>query len=202
MTLLWYPTYTTLARNIFGVSVSSSWRTIRLIWPILHRVCRKNMFWLSNREWQSLRDSCKKLPEAVRVIGGTFSRIYSPSNEPQQLYYSGHGKYHCIYTQIVIAADLRIFHVESGFKGHNNDAKTFRMMTPIGVGRVLALLMDSYRLCDSICPSRHPVVTSFFICTITTSTRKYQKTLEENKMAKIPKNNQSRNSSRNYKSNR
>jgi hypothetical protein len=164
MTLLWlktYPTCTTHARNFFGVSVSSSWRMIRLIWPILHRVCRKNMFWLSNREWRSLRGSWKKLPEAVGAIDGTSYRIYLPSNELQQLYYSGYRKYQSIHTQIVIAADLRICHMESGFIGHNNDAETFRMMTPIGVGRVLAFPRDCYLFGDSIYPFRHPIVTSF-----------------------------------------
>jgi hypothetical protein len=45
--------------------------------------------------------------------------------------------------------------------GHNNDAETFRMMTPIGVGRVLALLRDCYLLDASIYPSRHLIVTPF-----------------------------------------
>jgi hypothetical protein len=88
-----------------------------------------------------------------------------------KLYLSGHQKYHCIHTQIVIAADLRIRHVESRFMGHNNNAETFRMMTPIVVERYKQLPLGY-----SIYPSRHPIVTPF-----TTPTRKYQKILEENK---------------------
>jgi hypothetical protein len=87
--------------------------------------------------------------------------IYLPSNEPQHLYYSGHRKHHCIHTQIVIASDLRICHVESGFMGHSNDAESFRMMTPIGVGRVLAFLRDCYFLGNSIYLNRYPIVTTF-----------------------------------------
>jgi hypothetical protein len=45
--------------------------------------------------------------------------------------------------------------------GHNNDEKTFRMMTPIRVGRVLAFPRDCYVLGDRIYPSRHPIVTPF-----------------------------------------
>jgi hypothetical protein len=66
--------------------------------------------------------------------------------------------------------------------GHNNNAETFKiMMTPVGMGMVLAFQRDCYLLGDSIYLSRHPIAALFFICTITTPTRKYQKTLEENK---------------------
>jgi hypothetical protein len=61
----------------------------------------------------------KKLPEAVKAIDGTPHRIFMPSSEPQQLYCSGHSKYHRIHTQIAIAADLGICHVELGFMGYN-----------------------------------------------------------------------------------
>jgi hypothetical protein len=90
--------------------------------------------------------SMRFLEKATRISWG----IYSPSNEPQHLYYSGYRKHHCIHTQIVITSDLRICHVESGFMGHSNDAESFRMMTPIVVGRVLTFLRDCYLLGNSI----------------------------------------------------
>ena len=64
-------------------------------------------------------------------------------------------------TQVVIDNKKKIVHVESGFRGHNNDANTFDMMTPIGDGRTLDFPRNCVLLGDCIYPSRHPVVTPF-----------------------------------------
>jgi hypothetical protein len=60
-----------------------------------------------------------------------------PLRELQRQYYSGHRHCHCVHTQVVIDNRKKIVHVESGFRGHNNDDNTFDMMTPIGDGRTL-----------------------------------------------------------------
>lgn len=84
-----------------------------------------------------------------------------PLPELQRQYYSGHRHYHCVHTQVVIDNNKKIVHVESGFRGHNNDANTFDMMTPIGDGRTLDFPQNCVLLGDCIYPSRHPVVTPF-----------------------------------------
>jgi hypothetical protein len=61
--------------------------------------------------------------------------------------------------------------------GHNNDVETFRVMTPIGVGRVIAC----YLLGDSIYPSIHPIVTHFSSAQLRRQPENIKKTLEENK---------------------
>jgi hypothetical protein len=79
----------------------------------------------------------RKLPEAVACIDATSHEIILPSPELQRQYNSGHRHYHCVHTQVVINNNKKIVHVESGFRGHNNGANTFDMMTPIGDGRTL-----------------------------------------------------------------
>ncbi|CAC5423626.1 KCNB1 [Mytilus coruscus] len=53
------------------------------------------------------------------------------NNEIQQMYDSGHRRFHCIHTQAVIDNELQIRHIESGFLGHTNDAQSFALMSEI-----------------------------------------------------------------------
>lgn len=162
LTLMWlraYPSYNTLA-ILFDISVMTVCHTVNGVWPILYNHFSGSITWPSRREWRQLRGRWRRLPEAVGAIDGTSHEIYIPQ-EDQHLYYSGHRSYHCIHTQVIIDNNLNIRHVESGFRGHNNDAQVFHMMTPIGDRMTLDIPPDCFLLGDCIYPSAHPVITPF-----------------------------------------
>lgn len=128
---------------------------------MLYELLCDNVQWPTRRQWLSKRRTWRKLPEAVGCIDATSHEILMPSPDTQRQYYSGHRHYHCVHTQVVIDNQKKIVHVESGFQGHNNDANTFNMMTPIGDGRTLDFPRNCILLGDCIYPSQHPVVTPF-----------------------------------------
>lgn len=108
--LMWlktYPSCATLA-YMFGISRWSVSRIVHSICSILYDILKQNISWPSLRRWRDLKVTWRKLPEAVGEINGTSNRIYIPSTEPQRLYYSGHRRYHCVHTQIVIDAKLNM----------------------------------------------------------------------------------------------
>lgn len=102
-----------------------------------------------------------ELPCVVGAIDATSHEIYIPENEPQRLYYSGHRKYHCMHTQIVIDNHKNIRLVCSGFLGHMNDAQTYQYLPSIGPDGVLPFPDDAWLLGDNIYPYRHPILTGF-----------------------------------------
>lgn len=67
-------------------------------------------------------------PGAVAVIDGT-----------QQLFYSGHCRYHNFSTQIIMDNQGNIVFIQSGFLGHNNDSGQFQLMANIGTDQELHL---------------------------------------------------------------
>jgi hypothetical protein len=141
---------------MFDISVPRISHIIHITWIRILEHVR----WPTLREWRQLRDNWHNLHDAVGCIDGTHE-IQIPSTEPHNLYYSGHHRYHCIHTQVIIDNQLNIRHVESGFLGHNNDAQTFRMMTNIGDGEILDLPRNCVLLGDCIYPSRHSLVTPY-----------------------------------------
>jgi len=162
MTLMWlksYPTYNILA-IVFDVPIEFVCSTVQEIWPVLHACMQSDISWPSRREWLNMRGKWPELQDVVGCIDGTSHEIYRPC-ENQGLYFSGHRRYHCVHTQVVIDNELNIRYIESGFTGHNNDAQTFNMMTAMGNGLVLDIPRECYILGDCIYASRHPVITPF-----------------------------------------
>ncbi|XP_071146166.1 uncharacterized protein [Mytilus edulis] len=103
-------------------------------------------------------------PEMANVIGaidGTSHEIWIPSTEPQEEFYSGHRKFHCIHTQIVIDNQKNICYVHSGFLGHNNDAFCYQQIRQIGPGLENDFPAHCFILADSIYPNAPPLVTPF-----------------------------------------
>ena len=72
------------------------------------------------------------MPLVVGMIDATSNRIYKPKTERETLYYSGHRHFHCVHTQIIVDNNGVLRYIKSGFKGHNNDATTFRQLSSIG----------------------------------------------------------------------
>ena len=91
-----------------------------------------------------MRGRWRNIPEVVGCINGTSHEIYRPNNEIQQMYYSGHRRFHCIHTQVVIDNELRIRHVESGFLGHTNDAQSFALMSDISENGQLPIPLHGF----------------------------------------------------------
>lgn len=104
MTLIWlrqYHTYALLSLN-FGLSVSTISHIIRHTWIKLWEVFSPIVVWPTPEEWLNKRGKWHEMPNVVGMIDGTSHEILVPMNEPQQDFYSGHRKYHCIHTQVFI----------------------------------------------------------------------------------------------------
>lgn len=102
MTLIWlrqYPTHTQLSLN-FGVSVSSVSSNLKRMWLILWEEIGQPQLWPSVQSWQHKIGEWSEMPNVLGCIDGTSHEILTPSNEPQEEFYSGHRKYHCIHTQV------------------------------------------------------------------------------------------------------
>ena len=79
-------------------------------------------------EWTTLGGKWRDMPLVVGMIDDTSYRNYKPKTERETLYYSGHKHFHCVYTQIIVDNNGVLWYIKSGFKGHNNDATTFRQL--------------------------------------------------------------------------
>ncbi|CAC5357895.1 unnamed protein product [Mytilus coruscus] len=112
-----------------------------------------------------------EMPNVVGMIDGTSHEILIPSTEPQQDFYSGHRKYHCIHTQVICDNDKNICYIHSGFLGHDNDANAYHRIGPIGPGDALDFPPQCYILADSIYPNEYPLVTPFKSVEIIRQTR-------------------------------
>ncbi|MES9881481.1 MAG: transposase family protein [Sedimenticola sp.] len=101
MTLIWlrqYPVYAILALT-FNVRKSVVCRTIHRTWLALYKHYAPNVRWPDRREWRRLARRWPDMPNIVAAIDGTSHEIQIPTNH-QQLFYSGHRKFHCIHTQV------------------------------------------------------------------------------------------------------
>ena len=59
------------------------------------------------------------------------------------MFHSGHRHYHCVHPQITTNNEDMLRHVKTGFKGHNNDAVTFRQLPRIGLNKELDFLAET-----------------------------------------------------------
>jgi hypothetical protein len=57
---------------------------------------------------------------------------------------------HVIHTQVVVDNTEKIFHIQSGFLGHQNDAQHFRLMPQIGHNQELDFPQNVVLLADKI----------------------------------------------------
>ena len=161
MTLIWlrsYPTQAVLSLT-FNVSLTDVSRTLRRTWPMLYRYFSKDIAWPSVDTWKRLRHNWPTLPGVVGVIDATSHEVQVPPFERK--YYSGHRKYNCISTQIVIDNEKNIRCLSSGFYGHMNDAQTYSKIPSMGINKLLPLPHDSWILADGGYPCRQPLITPF-----------------------------------------
>ena len=164
MTLIWLRTYNTYASLsvMFDVSITDVHRITKSVWPILFNTFASKIYWPSREEWMRLNQVWPQLPGVVGAIDGTSHEIYVPNNiDERKSTYSGHRKYHCIHTQIVIDSARNIRHVHSGFFGHKNDAQSYREMPDIGPGKQLDMPMEYFLLADAIYPAKMPLLTPY-----------------------------------------
>jgi len=114
--------------------------------------------WLTLEEWERLRGNWPYMDVAVGAIDGTSHEIYKPK-EHQEMYYSGHRKFHCLHSQVIIDNTGMIRHVESGFYGHQNDAQHYRLMTRIP--DELPFPHTCFLLGDKIYPNGFPILSPY-----------------------------------------
>ena len=116
-------------------------------------------------EWRSVTGRWQELPGVVGVIDGTSHEILAPAPHIQRRFYSGHRKYHCIHTQIII--DNKNY-VHSGILGHMNDAQSFNSLSDISPKAGLPFPRETFILGDKIYPCRYPLITGFTAAQIRT----------------------------------
>ncbi|XP_061179072.1 uncharacterized protein LOC133187673 [Saccostrea echinata] len=163
MTLIWlrhYPTYPMLSL-CFGASTSSVGYILKKTWFMLWDILSSEIRWPTAAEWLSMRGRWDNMQNVVGAIDGTSHEIYIPQTEPQQEFYSGHRKYHCIHTQVIIDNEKSIRYVHSGFLGHENDAHAYANILEIGPGQELDLPAGLFILADSGYPQTEPLVTPY-----------------------------------------
>lgn len=163
MVLMWlrtYPSYATLSL-MFDVSRSTVFNIIHSMIQPLHDLYAGGVRWPTVAEWVSFGGKWHDMPSVVGMIDATSHRIYRPKTERETLYYSGHRHFHCVHTQIIVDNNGVLRYIKSGFKGHNNDATTFRQLPAIGPNEELDFPPNHYLLADKIYPSRYPLITPF-----------------------------------------
>ncbi|VDI45215.1 Hypothetical predicted protein [Mytilus galloprovincialis] len=177
LTLIWlrqYPTYTLLSLT-FGISVSAVGRIVNIMWIPMWEVVSPLIHWPAVQDWRNCRGRWPEMSNVVGCIDGTSHEILTPMTEPQEEFYSGHRKYHCIHTQVIIDNDKNIVYVHSGFLGHENDAHAYRQFGPIGPGQLMDFPNNCYILADSIYPNEYPLVTPFKSVDIVRAPRREQR---------------------------
>ena len=163
MVFVWlrhYPREELLAAQ-FGVSINVVSRDIHYIIPILWHYLESQILWPNHQQWTELAGNWENFPNAVGAIDGTVTEINMPLSEPQHEFYSGHAKYHCISTQIIIDNTKRLRFVRSGFLGHCNDAQQYQLLPRIGHDEELHFPENLCLLADSIYPNQYPLLTPF-----------------------------------------
>lgn len=88
-----YLTNTQLSLDL-GVSVSSVSSNLKRMWLTLWEECGQPEF-VAGQNWYLARNA-----ERLGCINEISHEMLTPSNEPDEEFYSGHRKYHCIHTQV------------------------------------------------------------------------------------------------------
>jgi len=153
-----YPTYSMLS-VLFNVSVSSVKDFILDSINVFDLHLPRYIRWLTVEEWERLRGNWPYMDVAVGAIDDTSHEIYKPK-EHQEMYNSGHRKFHCLHSQVIIDNTGMIRHVESGFYGHQNDAQHYRLMTRIP--DELPFPDTCFMLGDKIYPNGFPILTPYY----------------------------------------
>ena len=81
-------------------------------------------------EWRNLLNNWSDLPGIVVCIDGTSHEIYMPGDGTQRLYYSGHRKYHCIHSVVIIANVaiwIMLAFIDNCLKSHQMDSYYFQV---------------------------------------------------------------------------
>ena len=161
LVLLWLRCYNTyhMLSALFNVCVSTIQDEIRTLIPVFYLKLKTYITWPTVEQWRNMKHTWKNLECAVGAIDGTSHEICRPSNEPQQLFYSGHRKYHSIHSQVIVDNCGQIRYIECGFMGHLNDAQQFALMPKLGTD--LPFPDECIILADKIYPNRHPIVTPY-----------------------------------------
>jgi hypothetical protein len=135
--MLWMRSYPSchLLSLLFGVSVTTVHDEINWCIPIMRENVHALVQWPSLDEWTSTNFNWNKLPSAIGATYGTSTEINRPHIEPQELYFPAHRHFHFIHTQVVVTNTGKICHIQSGFLGHQNDAKHFRLMRKLAITR-------------------------------------------------------------------
>ena len=131
MWLRMYNTYYSLSL-VFKVSITDVSRCVNNVWPILLRVIGINIVWPTHLEWLGMRHNWNSLIGVVGCIDGTSHEIQIPHSN-QRNFYSGHRRYHCVHTQIIIDNSLRIRFLKSGFVGHHNGAFCYAQLQKLAL---------------------------------------------------------------------
>ena len=157
---LWrYQTSSELS-TLFLVSPTVIERNITLLTPLLRQYFSNYVRWPSLEEWEGMLGQWENFRDCVGVIDGTLHKIYRPITDPQERFYSGHAKYHCFSTQVVVDNTGNIVFVQCGFYGHLNDAGQWHhIVPPIGQGMPLCLPANSYLFADKGYPNEEPLLT-------------------------------------------
>lgn len=128
---------------------------------VLWRYFRQIVTWPNIREWNSMRNTWDKFPNALGCIDVTPHEIYMPSTEQQRDFYSGHRHFHLLNTQQVCDNRGHIRFIQAGFLGSTHDALSFRLMEPIGPGMALDFPVGAVLLADKGYPDIPPLLTPF-----------------------------------------
>ena len=163
MCMLWLKSYNTFVQLalMFDVSITDVSRIIHATWPVLLRVFGAYIRWPTPAQWLSMKGNWPSLPGVVGAIDATSHEIYTPGHDFRS-YYSGHRKFQCVHTQIIVDNDNNIRYVYSGIQGKENDAKSYRNLPTLGPkGTTLYLPDDCWILADGIYPAEEPLVKSF-----------------------------------------
>ena len=108
-----YPTYRMLS-VLVNVSVIGVNNFVIVLINVFDLHLSRYIRWLTVEKWERLLGNLPFMHVAEGAIDGTSHEIYKP-NEHQEIYYSGHRKFHCL--QIIDKTGM-IRHVECGFYGH------------------------------------------------------------------------------------
>ena len=95
-----YPEVAMLS-GLFMISTATAQREICFLLPVLWNYFKEQVKWPTAEQWLEMANHWDMFPGAVAVIDGTRHRIQRPQTEPQQLFYSGHCRYHNFSTQII-----------------------------------------------------------------------------------------------------
>lgn len=155
-----YPHTDTLALmfDISPQTVSALlYQGINVLWHYFH----SQVTWPSVREWDAMRNTWPRFPDAVGCIDVTPHEIQIPSTEPQRAFYDGHRHYHVLNTQMICDNSGHIRFLQAGFLGSIHDSQSYRLMVPLGPGQTLNIPQGVVFLADKGYPDIPPLLTPF-----------------------------------------